>query len=95
MVRWGDDRRVDAAAEPDPVRLHVGEEIAVYANDIDVWHTRHDIVLDLHVLGPFEPEEGERPSMPVARIRLPPTIVLRMTQLLGTALARRLGEERP
>lgn len=81
------------ATEPDPVRIPFGEDMAVYGNDIEVWHTAHDVVLDLYALGPREPGEDERPSSPVVRVRLPPTMVLHVTQSLANAVARRLGHE--
>jgi hypothetical protein len=86
---------VSAAHHPEPARVPIDEELALYANDVDVWHSPHDVVLDLYALGPRDVGEEERASLPVARVRLPPTMVLHMTQLLGDAIARRLGEERP
>ena len=81
-----------ATRDPEPVRVPIDEEIAIYANDVDVWHTPHDIVLDLYVLGPQESGEEERAIMPVGRVRLAPTIVFTVAREL--VLAMTAHEER-
>lgn len=72
--------------DSNPVRVPIDEELAIYANDVDVWHTPHDIVLDLYVLGPREAGEDERASMPVGRVRLAPTIVFTVARELVLAM---------
>jgi hypothetical protein len=76
---------------PEPIRIPADEETAVYANDAVAWCSRHDVALDLHVVGPLE--EGERPATPVVRLRLPASMVLTVIEQLQTALAAYMGED--
>ena len=70
--------------EPEPIRIPVDEETAVYANDFEVWITRFDVALDLHVLGPSE--DGERPAHPVVRVRLPVAMLVPVSTALVNAI---------
>lgn len=76
---------------PEPIRIPADEETAVYANDAVAWCSRHDVALDLHVVGPLE--EAERPATPVVRLCLPASMVLTVIDELTHALARYVGEE--
>lgn len=78
-VRWDAQGVSDA---PDIVPLPTDEERSVYANDFAVWHSPHDVVLDLRTLGPVDATEGGRVATPVVRVRLPPTMLVDMVAAL-------------
>ena len=78
------------AEHADPIPIPVDEDVAVYANRFEVWLSEHDIALDLYAVGP--PEDGERVATPVARVRLPPTMVFPMIRTLSGTLDAFLEE---
>ena len=75
---------MDAEFESEPIRIPADETGAVYANDFEVWITRYDAALDLHVLG--QPEDEERPAHPLVRVRLPVAMLLPVSAALVNAL---------
>ncbi len=72
--------------EPDPLFLPPDDASSLYANTVEVWSTRHDVVVDLHTLGPVDPEEGLRVATGIARVRLPRSIIMDMLVDLNRAL---------
>lgn len=73
--------------EPDPILLAPDDADSLYANTANVWWTPHDVVIDLHTLGPVDPDEGVRIAVGIARVRLPRTMIMgvltRLSQSLG------------
>jgi len=72
--------------EPDPLFVPPDDASSLYANTVEVWSTHHDVVVDLHTLGPVDPEEGLRVATGIARVRLPRTIIMDMLVDLNRAL---------
>src|SRR5919197_6767601 len=65
-------------------------EAGAHANFLMVWHTPHDFTLDFAVMQPTQPgQEGAKvPCRVVARLRLPPTVMLDVLQAMSENVAR-------
>ena len=63
-------------------------EAGAHANFLMVWHTPHDFTLDFAVMQPAQPGASKVPCRVVARLRLPPTVMLDVVQAMSENIGR-------
>jgi hypothetical protein len=59
-----------------------------YANVVSVWHTPHDFAIDFAVNQPYASNPESLAVQVVARVRIPPTIVLDLLRALNDNLGQ-------
>lgn len=86
----------EASAQPQAVaqiRTPEGWTAGVYANGLSIWSTAYEVTLDFFVSlppgpGPDDPAGGQvmiGPHEIVARVKIPPPLVMQLTQNLAMA----------
>jgi hypothetical protein len=63
-------------------------EAGAHANFLMVWHTPHDFTLDFAVMQPSQPGSTTVPCRVVARLRLPPSVMVDVVQAMSENISR-------